>query len=450
MNNYNYNSRLKILIVDDEYSVRDSLTKWLKEFGYNVDSAVDAAEALSKVKERKRDIVFLDIRLPDMNGTDLNRKIREIDPAATTVMITAYASVDTAVKSLKDGAFDYMTKPIDPDYLSHLITKITEQKRLVEENAILKEQIEELMPTDDFIGESPQIKKVLEMIRAVAPTDTTVMIRGESGTGKELLARKIHALSPRRNYPIVTVNCGGLTVGLAESEFFGHEKGAFTGGIYRRKGKLELAHRGTVFLDEIGCIDPKTQTDLLRAIETKKFTRVGGNEEIEADFRTICATNRNLEDAVKSGEFREDLYYRLNVFSITIPPLRERRSDIPILADSLLKQIASSLHKSITGLSPEAMQVLTNHDWFGNVRELRNCLERAAVISKESVITVNSLGLAAKTNSMPKQGSLESVEKAHIQEILNETGGNITHAADILRIDRTTLYNKIEKYGLRK
>lgn len=450
MNNFNNNSQLRILIVDDEYSVRDSLTKWLREFGYNVDSAVDASEALSKVKERNRDIVFLDIRLPDMNGTDLNKKIKEINPGTTTVMITAYASVDTAVKSLKDGAYDYMTKPIDPDYLSHLITKITEQKRLVEENTILKEQIEELRPSEDFIGESPQIKKVLELIRAVAPTDTTVMIRGESGTGKELLARQIHALSPRRNFPIVTVNCGGLTLGLAESEFFGHEKGAFTGGIYRRKGKLELAHRGTVFLDEIGCIDAKTQTDLLRAIETKKFTRVGGNEEIEADFRLICATNRNLEEAVASGEFREDLYYRLNVFSIMVPPLRERRSDIPLLANSLLKQLNHNLHKNITEFTPDAMEALMNHEWSGNVRELRNCIERAAVISNERAITAKSLGLSSNPEAHLKSGSLESIEKAHIQEILNDTGGNITHAADILQIDRTTLYNKIERYGLHR
>jgi DNA-binding NtrC family response regulator len=450
MNDHNKNSQLKILVVDDEYSVRDSLTKWLKEFGYDVESAVDASAALSKVKEKKRDIVFLDIRLPDMNGTDLNRKIREIDPSLTTVMITAYASVDTAVKSLKDGAYDYMTKPIDPDYLAHLITKIMDQRRLVAENLMLKEHIEELRPTEEFIGESPQVKRLLELVQAVAPTDTTVMIRGESGTGKELLARKIHELSPRKNYPMVTVNCGGLTVGLAESEFFGHEKGAFTGGIYRRKGKLELAHRGTVFLDEIGCIDAKTQTDLLRAIETKKFTRVGGNEEIEADFRLICATNRNLEEAVASSEFREDLYYRLNVFSIMVPPLRERRSDIPLLANRLLNQIAQTLHKNITGFSPDAMTALTNHDWSGNVRELRNCIERAAVISKGPMISSGSLGLSSNSNTMIKQGSLESMEKAHIQEILNETGGNITHAADILQIDRTTLYNKIEKYGLRR
>lgn len=440
--------KINIFIVDDESSVRDSLTKWFEEFDYNVGSAADADEALEKFKPGKWDIAFLDIRLPGMEGPELHHRLKEIDPHVTTIMITAYASVETAVKTLKDGAYDYITKPIDPDYLIHLISKIVAQKKLVSENKNLKKRINELCQFDKFIGESPQIKKVLELAKTVAQTDTSVMLRGESGTGKELLAQLIHSLSPRRYFPLVAVNCGSLTAGLAESEFFGHEKGAFTGALYRRKGKLELAHQGTIFLDEIGCIDSKTQMDLLRAIETRQFTRVGGNEVINVDFRLICATNLDMEKAVAEGRFREDLYYRLNVFSINIPPLRERRSDIMLIANALLKTIAAKMNKVITGFSKEAMQLLINYEWTGNVRELRNCIERAVVVSTHPVISSDSLTFEKPFLTSPTDQSLIALEKEYIQKILDQTGGNISHAAEILQIDRTTLYHKIEKYGL--
>ena len=450
MNSNTKNESINILVVDDEFSVRDSLTKWFKEYGYNVDSAADATETLKKMLPGKWDIILLDIKLPGMDGIELQQKIKAIDPNTTIIMITAYASVDTAVKSLKEGAYDYVTKPVDPDYLSHLISKAITQKNLLSENLQLKERIQELYEIDQIVGQSPAMLKVFELIKAVAPTDTTVMIRGESGTGKELIARAIHSNSPRRFFPIITINCGGLTEGLAESEFFGHEKGAFTGAIYRRKGKLEMANQGTVFLDEVGTIDPKTQTDLLRVIETKQFTRVGGNEVIKVDFRLICATNRDLELAVKEEKFREDLYYRLNVFSISIPPLRERRSDIPLMANHFLKKLTANMNKPITGFSPEAMELLKNYDWPGNVRELRNAVERAVVVVKEPLITADKLPIPSVAKVMPQDQSLEAVEKAHIQNILEQMEGNITHAAQILGIDRATLYNKIEKYGLRR
>ncbi|MDH3892342.1 MAG: sigma-54 dependent transcriptional regulator [candidate division Zixibacteria bacterium] len=441
---------LSILIVDDEHSVRDSLTKWFKEFGYTVEAASDATKTLQKLRRGRWDIALLDVKLPGMDGIELNRKLKEIDPDLTTIMITAYASVDTAVKSLKDGADDYVTKPIDPDYLVHLVSRIGDRKRLQTENVQLKERIQELYEYDQIIGDSPAIHRVHELVRAVAPTDTTVMIRGESGTGKELIARSIHSASPRRFFPIITINCGGLTPGLTESEFFGHEKGAFTGAVYRRKGKLEMANTGTVFLDEIGNIDAKTQSDLLRVIETKQFTRVGGNEIINVDFRLICATNSNLEHAVEKGEFREDLYYRLNVFSVQVPPLRERRSDIPILANHFLKKLASSMNKAVSGFSEDALTLLTNHDWPGNVRELHNAIERAVVVAEGPKVAGACLPILNGKSDTRQGMSMESVERIHIQKVLDQSAGNVTHAADILQIDRTTLYHKIEKYGLRR
>ncbi|UCB51826.1 MAG: sigma-54-dependent Fis family transcriptional regulator [Candidatus Zixiibacteriota bacterium] len=439
-----------ILIVDDELSVRDSLTKWFIEDGYRADAAADAEEALRKLKPGVWDIIFLDIKLPGMDGMELQQRIKGIDPNATIIMITAYATVDTAVKSLKEGAHDYVTKPVDPDYLSHLVANVVKQRQLLSENIQLKERIQELYEIDQIVGDSPAIQKVFELIKTVAPTDTSVMIRGESGTGKELIARAIHSNSSRRFFPIITVNCGGLTEGLTESEFFGHEKGAFTGALYRRKGKFEMANGGTIFLDEVGNIDMKAQTDLLRVIETKQFTRVGGDDIIEVDFRLICATNRDLELAVKEGRFREDLYYRLNVFSISIPPLRERRSDIVLLCNYFLKKLASSINKPAAGFSPEAVERLKNHDWRGNVRELRNAVERAIVVAKGPTITLDDLPIPPSSEAAAEDSSLEAVESVHIKSVLEQMGWNITRSAEMLGIDRATLYSKIKKYGLRK
>lgn len=447
----NMNANPSILIVDDEQVVRDSLSKWFKEDGFNVSSAAGAAETLQQLQGQKWDILLLDIKMPGMDGMELQQRIKEIDPTATIIFITAHATVDTAVKALKEGAFDYVTKPVDPDYLSHLVTNALKQRSLVNENLKLKEQISEFSKADEIVGDSAQIQKVYELIQTVAKTDTTVMIRGESGTGKELIARAIHSNSSRRYFPIVAVNCGAMAEGILESELFGHERGAFTGAQYRRKGKLELADGGSLFLDEVGNIDTKTQMDLLRVIETKQFARVGGNDIIRVDFRVICATNKDLEKAVTDGTFREDLYYRLNVFSVVIPPLRERKGDIPLLANYFVKKYSRAMGKLISSISPEAMDTIVRYNWPGNVRELENAIERAMVVGKPPEIRPEDLPyqLTERNHILPS-GSMAAVEKAHIISVLAQNRWNISRSAEILQIDRVTLYNKIEKYGLKK
>jgi DNA-binding NtrC family response regulator len=445
------NPNSALLVVDDEQVVRDSLSKWFREDGFVVGTAASAAEALQQLQGRKWDILLLDIKMPGMDGMELQQRIKEIDSNATIIFITAHATVDTAVKALKEGAFDYVTKPVDPDYLSHLVTNALKQRNLANENLKLKEQITEFSKADDIVGDSAQMQKVYELIQTVAKTDTTVMIRGESGTGKELIARAIHSNSSRRYFPIVAVNCGAMAEGVLESELFGHERGAFTGAQYRRKGKLELADGGTLFLDEIGNIDMKTQMDLLRVIETKQFARVGGNDIIKVDFRVICATNKDLEKAVAEGTFREDLYYRLNVFSVFIPPLRERKGDIPVLANYFVQKYMRAMGKQITFITPEAMDTIVRYNWPGNVRELENAVERAMVVGKPPAIKPEDLPyqLTEKNHVLPA-GSLAAMEKAHIASVLDQNRWNISRSAEILQIDRVTLYNKIEKYGLKK
>ena len=342
--------------------------------------AENAAAALKKLQEGSWDLLLVDVRMPGMDGLELLRLVREANRDATVIIMTAFASVDTAVKALKDGAYDYITKPIDPEYLNHLVNKALNEQELQRENRRLKETVNNLHGPVDIVGESPEMHRVIELIHTVAQTDTTVMIRGESGTGKELVARAIHAESPRRYSQIVTVNCGAMTETLLESELFGHERGAFTGAQYRRKGRIELANGGTLFLDEVGNIDVKTQMDLLRVIETHEFTRVGGTDPLHSDFRVICATNRDLEEAVREGTFREDLYYRLNVFALEIPPLRGRRGDVAKLAHHFLQKFARQMNKPVTSFSVEAMNTLRTYDWPGNVRELENAIERAMVV----------------------------------------------------------------------
>ena len=314
----------RILIVDDEFSVRDSLANWFRKDGYDVSAAANGREALQLVDEGIYDVAIVDIRMPDMDGVELQARLQNIDANLAVIIITAFAAVDTAVQTLKQGAFDYVTKPVDPDELSHLVRRALEHRRLREENRQLRGTIDEFVGAESIIGTSPPMRKVLEMIEHVARADATVLIRGESGTGKELVARAIHANSPRRYAPIIPVNCGGMPETLLETELFGHEKGAFTGAQNRRKGRLEMAHGGTLFLDEIGSIGIKMQVDLLRVLETKEFTRVGGMKPITVDFRVVCATNENLEKVVSEGRFREDFYYRVNVFTIEVPPLRAR------------------------------------------------------------------------------------------------------------------------------
>jgi DNA-binding NtrC family response regulator len=443
-------SEIGILVVDDELIVRESLTKWFREDGFRVDSAENAAVALRKLPGGNFTLMLVDIKMPGMDGIELLQRVREISKNVVVIIITAFASVDTAVKALKEGAYDYITKPIDPDYLDHLVEKALKEQELLQENRQLRDRVSEMATANEIVGDSTEITKVLELIKTVAPADTTVMIRGESGTGKELVARSIHNQSGRRFFPLVTVNCGAMTESLLESELFGHERGAFTGAQYRRKGKVEAADGGTLFLDEIGNIDPKTQMDLLRVIETKQFTRVGGSEIVRSDFRVICATNRDLERAVKEGVFREDLYYRLNVFTIDLPPLRARRGDIARLAHFFLERYARSMNKDVTGFTPEAMYALKAYDWPGNVRELENAIERAMVVTTGQSIDRSHLPMQTTTTATADGKRLEDMEHRHIEQILKETGWNISRSASILDIDRVTLYHKIEKYGLKR
>ena len=445
-------SKGALLIVDDELAVRHSLTSWFRQDGYEVETAENAAEALRKFQQRRFDVALLDIKMPGMDGMELLAHVRRIEPGVAAIMITAFASVETAVCSLKEGAFDYVTKPIDPDELSHLVGRAMETRRLAGENRQLKETIDELVGGDGLVGESPQMKKVLELVHHVAKTDATVLIRGESGTGKELVARAIHANSHRRYFPIVPVNCGALPETLLESELFGHERGAFTGAQYRRKGKIEMADGGSLFLDEVGAITAKMQVDLLRVLESKELTRIGGTRPLEVDFRTICATNEDLEKAVAEGRFREDFYYRINVFSIEVPPLRARRSDIPLLARHFVQRFARQMDKRITEISPAAMELLAAHDWPGNVRELANAIERAMVVGRPPAIRPEDLPVH-RARALPDgggDGSLADLERRHVAAVLQATGWNITHAAEVLQVDRVTVYNKIKKYGLRR
>ncbi|HGY55225.1 MAG TPA: sigma-54-dependent Fis family transcriptional regulator [Caldithrix abyssi] len=446
------NEDIKILVVDDEEIVRESLTGWFEEDGYTVDNAKDAVEALNKMTRTRWDIYFVDIKMPGMDGLELQRRIREIDNEAIVIIITAYASVDTAVQALKEGAFDYITKPFDPDQLSRLIRNAAKQRRLSLENKELKGSLEQLITPPEIIGSSQHTEEIKKSIEVVAPTNTTVMIRGESGTGKELVARAIHAHSDRRYFPLVTVNCGALSDSLLESELFGHEKGAFTGALYRRKGKLEIANGGTLFLDEVGTIGPKTQVDLLRAIESKEFTRLGGNETIRSDFRIICATNTNLEEAVKEMKFREDLYYRLQVYVIQLKPLRERPEDIPELVNYFIRRYSQKMNKPIKGIDREALDMLMAYSWPGNIRELENAVEAAMVVTKGPSLQRNNFKLNHSDQPLVFSSdlSLAEVEKNHILNVLQAHNWNITTAAKLLGIDRVTIYKKLRKYGIQR
>lgn len=446
------NKKEKILVVDDEKIVRESLYHWFIEEGYQVETAEDGETALRKFDKGKFDLLLVDMKMPGMSGLELLAKVKEIDKDTIVILITAFASVPTAIKALKDGAYDYVTKPVDPDELEHLVIKALEQKSLRVENEALKGNIDEIIKPDNLIGESSQMKKIYDLIHTVAPADTTVMIRGESGTGKELVAKAIHINSKRKYFPIIPVNCGALAESILESELFGHEKGAFTGAQFKRKGKFEMADGGTIFLDEIGSVTPKMQVELLRVIESKQFSRVGGNQLIKSDFRVIIATNESLEDLVRQGKFREDLYYRLNVFSIFIPPLRERAGDIPVLAFYFLNNFCTAMNKNIKNISPEAMEFLCKYDWPGNVRELENAIERAVVVGKGDTIKVDDLPFHVSSSASANSDgdkSMTAMEKKHISKVLNENNWNISRSALELEIDRVTLYNKINKYGLR-
>jgi len=440
--------KISILIVDDEESVRDSLYNWFIEDGFRVESAENAKKALTMLESDQFDIILADIKMPGMDGLEMLRRIKALKNESIVIVMTAFATVDTAVKALKDGAFDYVTKPFDPDDLTHLIRNATKQISLVDENENLKKKVISLESVEDLIGESEGMKDVLREVESVAQTNSSVIITGESGTGKELVARAIHANSPRKFFPFVSVHCGALTESLLESELFGHEKGAFTGAMYNRKGRFEMADSGSIFLDEIATISTKMQVELLRVLESKTFIRVGGNKEITSDFRVICATNKDLRGMVEKGVFREDLFYRLNVVNIHIPPLRERIQDIPLLVDYFIKKYCTSMNKPPVSIDQSAIKRLQEFNFPGNIRELENMIERAIVVGNGKKIGLKDLPLE-KTMVAHSTESLDDFEKTFIQQILDKYGWNISRAAKALKVDRVTLYHKIKKYDLK-
>jgi two-component system, NtrC family, response regulator HydG len=439
----------KLLIVDDEMSVRDSLGKWFQEEGYEIGTAESASDALTRMAENKWELALLDIKMRGTDGIELQRRLHEMDPDLIVIMMTGYASVETAVTALKNGAYDYVSKPLDPDEIAHLVKKALGHRRAEKENVRLRETVAEITRPGDLVGQSTAMRKVFDAIATVGPTDANVLITGESGTGKELVVRAIHAASMRRFHPLVAIHCGALTETLLESELFGHEKRAFTGAQYRKKGKFEIAEGGTVFLDEIGDISLKTQTDLLRVLQEREITRVGGNQVIKVDFRCVAATNKNLESMIEEGTFRPDLFYRLNVFRIELPALRERREDIPPLVEHFVRKFALAMNKHVTRIAPAAMDQLQQQPWMGNVRELENAVERAMVVAQEPELRDQDFIFKTQTSQAAAAAgkSLDEIERAHILRVLEECGFNQSRAAEVLDIDRVTLHHKLKRYG---
>jgi two-component system, NtrC family, response regulator HydG len=442
-------TKANLLVVDDELIVRDSLDKWFQEEGYEVTVAENAHEALTKMAAKHFDLALVDIKMPGTDGVELQRRMHEVDSEMLVIIMTGYASVETAVSALKNGAYDYVSKPFDPDDIAHTVHNALSHKRAEQENVRLRETVAAVVRPQEIVGQSAAMVRVFEAIQTVGPTEATVLIGGESGTGKELVARAIHAASPRHYNPLVVLHCGALAETLLESELFGHEKGAFTGAQYRKKGCFEVADGGTIFLDEIGDISLKTQTDLLRVLQEHEITRVGSSHPIHVDFRCIAATNKHLEQLVEEGKFRPDLFYRLNVFQIQLPSLRERREDIPILVDHFVRKFSASMNKRITRVSPAAMGLLDRYQWPGNIRELENAVERAMVVAQEPELRESDFALRLPIGNSASR-TLEDMEKVHILAVLDECKGNQTLAAELLDIDRVTLHNKLKKYGWKK
>jgi len=441
----------KILIVDDELIMRESLAGWLERDGHDVDTAASGEEALYKCKDRRFDILLVDIKMDGMSGLDVLKQIKGSDPDVAVVMITAYGSIPSAIEAMKNGAYDYLLKPFDPNELGVIIEKIIDLQAQAKENLYLKQEYKDRARFESMIAQSRPMQEIFDLIQDVAPTDSTVLITGETGTGKGLAAKAIHTNSPRSEGPFVIVNCGAFPEHLLESELFGYQKGAFTDAKTTKKGRLELAHGGTLFLDEVGEISMRMQIDLLRILEDRVFYRLGGTQPIEADFRVIAATNSDLEKAIRQGTFREDLYYRLNVISFRMPPLRARKDDIPLLAQHFVHRFAQETNKPIDQISREALDEMMLYEWPGNVRELQNAIERAVVVGKGRKIMLHDLPIL-QPERLPSaiRKSLNEVEKLHIIQVLRETEWNISKSAQTLGIDRSTLYNKIKRYNIQK
>jgi DNA-binding NtrC family response regulator len=446
----------KILVVDDDIGMRETLEAVLAADGYDVAVASNGEEALAAIRQKNFDLMLLDNKMPDHMGTDLIPAIKKISPDTVVIIMTAYGTIKTAVESVKKGAFNFITKPFELDEVRLSIKQVVEMQNLARENAELRRMLKENVVLKDIVGTSPKIQAVFDVIKKVVDYDVTILICGESGTGKELVAQAIHGNSPRRNNPFIKLNCAALPETLLESELFGYEKGAFTGATNSKPGRFEMARGGTMFLDEIGDTSLSMQSKLLRVLQEKEFERVGGKETLKVDVRIVAATNKDLKKEVEEKRFREDLYYRLNVVPIYVPPLRERIEDIPLLTNYFLKELNLLFQKDFNSVSPEALACFMSYGWPGNVRELRNVLEKAVLLGDGKVITLNHLPEEIRKNNseilpaaMPRNSSLDEIEKYHIYRTLQEVGWNQTKAAERLNIHRNTLREKIRKFNLK-
>jgi two-component system, NtrC family, response regulator HydG len=445
-----------ILVVDDDKTHRIMLKKLIGSWGYDITEADDGSRAIEEVRNQAFDLVLMDIRMLTVSGIEALEQIKIINPAIPVIIMTAYASVETAVNALKKGAYDYLTKPLDFDELKITIARATEHTRLQKENEYLKGRLGEQFDMQNIIGQATAMVRLLETVSQVASTEATILIAGESGTGKEMIANAIHYNSPRKEAPFIKINCAALTETLLESELFGHEKGSFTGADRRREGKFRQANGGSLFLDEVSEMSPAMQVKLLRVLQEREITRVGGSEVIKIDVRVIAATNKDLINETQAGRFREDLFYRLNVVNLSIPSLRERREDIPLLAQHFLNLFAGKNSKNIKGFTPQAMEKLSKYAWPGNVRELMNAVERAVVLARREYLDADELALLMADNAvaekinptgLPENVLLEEMEKRTILETMNAAEGNKSEAARRLGITRKTLRAKLEKYG---
>jgi DNA-binding NtrC family response regulator len=441
----------RVLVVDDEPMVCLALTNWLEEENYFAQAVEDGPQAIGAVREENWDIVLLDLRMPGMDGMEVLKQVKEIAPQTVVIMMTAYASIPGAVQAMQEGAYDYIVKPLDVDQLTLMLQRIVEHQQLITENILLRKRLTEQYEYEDIIGRSEAMQEVFEMIKAVTDTNATVLITGETGTGKELVARAIHSNSSQRYGPFVATSCGALPETLLESELFGYEKGAFTGADRTKKGRFELAHGGTLFLDEVGDISIKTQIKLLRVLQEKSFSRLGGTEPIKVDVRLVSATNRDLVAAIEDGSFRSDLYYRLNVVTIQLPPLRERKDDVPLLAAHFINKYNVEFNKKFDRVNRKAMDFLMDYHWPGNVRELENVIERAIVIAQGPEVKIDHLPFC-NVEATPTEDlqSLQEVERLHIEKMLQRNDWNIAKTARLLNIDRSTLHKKIKKFDLER
>jgi len=446
--------KFNILVVDDEKNIREGLGKVLEMDGYKVLLASDGLEAWESIKRGDMDLVITDLKMPGLSGEELLKRSTAMFPNLPVIILTGHGTIENAVQAMRDGAYDYLTKPINMDHFSLLVLRALSNRELMLQHRLMLEELQRKSQFANIIGKSAAMKKVFEVVKQVAPTKASVLITGESGVGKEMIADAVHYNSPRADKPFIKVHCAALTETLLESELFGHEKGAFTGAVARKRGRFELAHLGTIFLDEISEISQNVQIKLLRVLQEKTFERVGGEETLEVDVRIVSASNRDLKEEIAKGKFREDLFYRLNVVNILLPPLRERKEDIPLLVSAFLKEFSSENDKQIEGMDPKAMSLIFSYSWPGNIRELRNAIESAVVMCKGRIIAADDLPPSIRSDAeenylkLSMGISLAEGEKQLIRSTLTQKKGNKSKTAEVLGIGRKTLHRKIQEYGL--